>query len=53
METQMMEEGNQVNGQPAEVVERRPQPRSKALLVILGGGLIVALVAGGFWLHYR
>lgn len=53
METQMIEEGNQVNGQPAEVVARRPQPRSKALLVILGGGLIVAVVAAGFWLHYR
>jgi membrane fusion protein (multidrug efflux system) len=53
METQMIEEGKPVDEQPAEAVVRRPQPRSKALLVVLGGGLIVALVAAGFWLHYR
>jgi len=53
METQMIEEGKPVSEQPAEVVVRRPQPRSKAVLVVLGGGLVVALVAAGFWLHYR
>jgi len=53
MEMQMIEEGNPVNERPAEAVVRRPQPRSKTWLVLLGGGLIVALVAAGFWLHSR
>ena len=53
MEIQPMGEGNQDNAQPEEAAVRSPQPRSKALLVILGGGLVVALVAAGFWLHYR
>jgi membrane fusion protein (multidrug efflux system) len=53
METQMIEEGKPVNAQPPDVVVRRPPDRSRALLVVLGGGLIVALVAAGFWLHYR
>lgn len=53
MEMQMVEEGKPVNERPAEAVVRRPAGRSRALLVILGGGLVLALVAGGFWLHYR
>src|SRR5208337_3741368 len=53
METQMIEEGSPAAGQPREAVVRRPGSRSRALLVILGGGLLVALVAAGFWLHYR
>jgi membrane fusion protein (multidrug efflux system) len=53
MEIQMIEEEKPVNERPAEAVVRRPANRSKTLLVILGGGLIVALVAAGFWLHYR
>jgi membrane fusion protein (multidrug efflux system) len=53
METYTMEEEKPVNEQPREVVARRPRSRSRAVLVILGGGLILALVAGGFWLHYR
>ena len=53
MEIQMIEEGKPVNEQPAEAVVRRPANRSRTVLVVLGGGLIVALVAAGFWLHYR
>jgi membrane fusion protein (multidrug efflux system) len=53
MEIQMIEEEKPVNQRPAEVVVRRPANRSKALWVVLGGALIVALVAIGFWLHYR
>ncbi|HTT63584.1 MAG TPA: HlyD family secretion protein [Bryobacteraceae bacterium] len=53
MEIQMIEEQNPVTEQPRETVARKPQPRSKALFVVLGGGLILALVAAGFWLHYR
>ena len=53
MEIQMIEEGTSVNEQPAEAAVRRPQPRSRALAVVLGGGLILALVVAGFWLHYR
>ena len=53
METQTIEEGNPVNEQPREAVARKPVNRSKALLVVLGGGLIVALIAVGFWLHFR
>lgn len=53
METYTMEEERPVNEQPTEVVTRGPQPRSRALPVVLGGGLIVALVAAGVWLHYR
>jgi membrane fusion protein (multidrug efflux system) len=53
MEMQMIEEEKPVQERPAEAVVRRPQPRSRAVLVVLGGGLIVALVAAGFWLHYR
>jgi membrane fusion protein (multidrug efflux system) len=52
METQMIEEGSQVE-QPSKAVARNPRQRSRALLVVLGGGLIVVLVAAGFWLHYR
>ena len=36
MEIQMLEEGNQVQEKPAEAVVRNRQPRSKALLVVLG-----------------
>jgi membrane fusion protein, multidrug efflux system len=53
METQMIEEEKPVAEQPREVVVRKPANRSKAVLVILGGGLILALVAAGFWLHFR
>jgi len=53
MEMQMIEEGKPVNERPAEAVVRRPASRSRALLVILGGGLVLALAAVGFWLHYR
>ncbi len=54
METQMIEEGKPVNEQPAEAVVRRPAgKRTRTVLVVLGGGLILALVAFGFWLHYR
>lgn len=53
METQVMEEGKTVNEQPAEVLVRRRRPRSKAIFVVLGGGIVLALVAFGFWLHFR
>jgi membrane fusion protein (multidrug efflux system) len=53
METQIMDEGKSGAELPPEVVERKPQSRSRILVVILGGGLILALVAGGFWLHFR
>ncbi|MGO4881498.1 MAG: HlyD family secretion protein [Bryobacteraceae bacterium] len=53
METQIMEEGSPVAERPTEDIVRRPVKRSKALLVILGGGLVVAIVAAGAWLHYR
>ena len=53
MEIQVIEEGKELNGKPAERAAPSRQPRAKALLVVLGGGLIVALVAAGFWLHYR
>jgi membrane fusion protein (multidrug efflux system) len=53
METQTMEERKPVDERPAEAVVRRPASRSRAILVVLGGTLIVALVATGFWLHFR
>jgi membrane fusion protein (multidrug efflux system) len=53
MEVQMIEEGKPVDERPAQATVRRPANRSRALLVILGGGLVVALVAAGFWLHFR
>ncbi len=53
MEIQMIEEGKPVDERPAEAVVRRPARRSKALLAVLGGGLVVALVGAGVWLHYR
>ncbi len=56
METYTMEEEKPVNEQPREEREGtvpRRQSRAKALLLILGGGLVVALVAFGFWLHFR
>ncbi len=53
METQMIEEVQPVSERPEALVTRRPANRSKAVLVILGGGLFVALVAAGAWLHYR
>lgn len=46
----MIEEGKPVS---EELVARRPVNKSRALLVILGGGLIVAVVAFAAWLHYR
>jgi len=49
----MIEEGKPVDERPAQATVRRPANRSRALLVILGGGLVVALVAAGFWLHFR
>ncbi|HUE22697.1 MAG TPA: HlyD family secretion protein [Bryobacteraceae bacterium] len=53
METQMIEEEKPVNELPKETVVRAPANRSKAAIAILGGGLVVALVAAGFWLHFR
>lgn len=53
METQMIEEGKPVNGQPAEVVVTNPRKRTRTVLVVLGGGVILAAVAFGFWLHFR
>ena len=53
METVMIEEEKQINEQLREQNELRPRPRSKALFVVLGGGVILALVALGFWLHLR
>jgi len=53
METQMIEEGKPVDQQPAEALVRRPANRSRAVLVVLGGAVVLALVATGFWLHYR
>jgi len=53
METQMIEEEKQVHEEPRETIARRSQPRSRALFVVLGGGLALAAVAAGFWLHYR
>jgi membrane fusion protein, multidrug efflux system len=55
----MTEEEKQIDSQfPEEhelIEEKSPQPgpRSRPLLILLGGGLILALVAVGFWLHYR
>jgi membrane fusion protein, multidrug efflux system len=55
----MTEEEKQIDSQfPEEhelLEEKSPQPgpRSRPLLILLGGGLILALVAVGFWLHYR
>ncbi len=46
----MIEEGKPVS---EELVARRPVNKARALLVILGGGLIVAVVAFAAWLHYR
>jgi membrane fusion protein, multidrug efflux system len=53
METSMIEEENKISEPQFQEDEARPQPRSRALLVVLGGGLILAAVALGFWLHYR
>src|SRR5271154_4995341 len=53
METQMIEESKSAGERPAEAVARRPANRPRAFVVVLGGGLILALAAVGFWLHYR
>ena len=53
METYTMEEEKPVSEQPSEVVVRRPRSRARTLLVVLGGGFVLALVALGFWLHFR
>ena len=53
METYTMEEEKSVNEQPREEVVRSPRSRSRALFIVLGGGLVLALVAFGFWLHFR
>lgn len=53
METVMIEEEKQINEQLRGENASRPRPRSKALFVVLGGGVILALVALGFWLHLR
>jgi membrane fusion protein, multidrug efflux system len=52
METYTMEDQKQAE-QPREEVTPRPQSRSRVVLVILGGGLILAAIATGFWLHFR
>ena len=53
METQMSEEGIAAPEPPRDVTVRRRKPRSKALFIVLGGGLILALATAGLWLHYR
>lgn len=53
METQMIEEGKPAGEPSAEAAVQRTPDRSKALLVVLGGGMLVALAAVGFWLHFR
>ncbi len=57
METYTMEEEKPVNEQPPEqqrqAVTRRPRARSRKLLWALVAGVVLALVAVGFWLHYR
>ncbi|MGA2133853.1 MAG: HlyD family secretion protein [Bryobacteraceae bacterium] len=56
METYTMDEEKPVSEEPREALTRSPRsPRSrfKALLAVLGGGLVLALVALGFWLHFR
>ena len=53
METVMIEEEKQINEQLGGDNALRPRPRSKALFVVLGGGVVLALVALGFWLHLR
>ncbi len=52
METLMQDEKG-VNEDRRDEKPARPRPRSRALFVVLGGALILALVALGFWLHYR
>ena len=51
METQIVED--QKSEQRQEGTLRRPRTRGRALVVVLGGGLIVALAAAGIWLFYR
>jgi membrane fusion protein (multidrug efflux system) len=54
METQMIDEEKPVHDVPAEtLVTRKPANRTRAVVVLLGGGLIVAAVALGAWLHFR
>lgn len=49
----LMQDEKGVNQDRRDEKPARPRPRSRALFVVLGGALILALVALGFWLHYR
>ncbi len=52
METYTMEE-KPVSERPVQAVVPARRSRSKTLLAVLGGGLVLLAVALGFWLHYR
>jgi len=53
METTMIEQENPVTEKPVEATVRQPVKRSKTLAVVLGGGLVLAAIAVGLWMHYR
>ncbi|MFN7995149.1 MAG: HlyD family secretion protein [Bryobacteraceae bacterium] len=52
MEISTIDEEKQMN-EPSLEKKSEARPRSRAILVVLGGGLVLALVAFGFWLHFR
>ncbi len=53
MDTYTMDEERPVAEQAGEETVRRRQPRARAMMIVLGGGFVLALVALGFWLHFR
>jgi membrane fusion protein (multidrug efflux system) len=53
METSMIDEEKQTSEQLRESREYAPRSRSKPLLVLFGGGVVLALIAFGVWLHFR
>jgi len=53
MDTQMIEEEQPATGRLLPDKPQRPRRRLNPLLVVVGGGVILALVALGFWLHFR
>jgi membrane fusion protein (multidrug efflux system) len=53
METSMIEEEKQINEELRDERAFVPRTRSKPLLIVLGGAIVLAAVALGFWLHYR
>ena len=53
MESYMTEEEKPIEEQVPENKPVRPKPRSNALPIALGAGLLLALVAVGFWWHSR